>query len=505
MATYYVSKSGNDANNGLGPDASHASNKPWLTIGKALGAAGIASGDTVYIGPGVYREQVLIAMTSAVAETRVVGDPLNAQGFKDGSGITLAAQPVRWTAFTTDDKTSPAATATLRLAGRDYLTFEKIFFMGPNGNASVVSTTTGASTNITFRDCFLYSPPGSSGARPVTIDTTGAPANTTLTWLFDRCDLVSVQSSVISITAVSSASADWDLGITIRNSKIYSPNGAGAVSGSKSGANAFAGGGVRVENCTFLGASLIAANTGWPTALPMGVYNCTIVASGTAIQATTLGQIVEDYNLIHAATARSNVTAGATSQTTWVPLMEWGQSALFGFGVKPFFAPTFDSPMLGFGSDASVSLTEDLLGRVRPSGPGITWANTSKAVGALELHDFGQQETSVVDAGSSAVKLTGPGDQAIYVPVDAVSTTITVRVRYDTNHGTGSKPQAILDANAKIGVSTETKTATVGVDTWESLVFSSFTATAKGVVRIRLISRSAAGNGIAYFDTLTVT
>jgi hypothetical protein len=48
MATYYVSNSGgSDSNNGLGPDASDATNKPWLTIGKALGASGISSGDTV--------------------------------------------------------------------------------------------------------------------------------------------------------------------------------------------------------------------------------------------------------------------------------------------------------------------------------------------------------------------------------------------------------------------------------------------------------------------------
>ena len=35
MTTYYADfVNGNDANNGLGPDASHANNKPWKTIGK---------------------------------------------------------------------------------------------------------------------------------------------------------------------------------------------------------------------------------------------------------------------------------------------------------------------------------------------------------------------------------------------------------------------------------------------------------------------------------------
>ena len=68
MATYYVRKTGSDSNAGTSAGAA------WLTIGKALGASGIASGDTVYIGAGVYREAVTVNMTSATAETKVIGD-----------------------------------------------------------------------------------------------------------------------------------------------------------------------------------------------------------------------------------------------------------------------------------------------------------------------------------------------------------------------------------------------------------------------------------------------
>jgi hypothetical protein len=50
MATYYVSKGGNDSNAGTGPGSSAA----WLTITKAVQTA--AAGDTVYVGSGVYRE-----------------------------------------------------------------------------------------------------------------------------------------------------------------------------------------------------------------------------------------------------------------------------------------------------------------------------------------------------------------------------------------------------------------------------------------------------------------
>jgi hypothetical protein len=76
MTTYYVDPvNGLDANNGLGPDASAVSNKPWKTLAKLLGAAGFASGDTAYLAPGTYREVVTVAMTSATVTTSILAIP----------------------------------------------------------------------------------------------------------------------------------------------------------------------------------------------------------------------------------------------------------------------------------------------------------------------------------------------------------------------------------------------------------------------------------------------
>jgi len=69
MATYYVSSQrGSDSN----PGTSQAS--PWLTLGHA--ASTVAAGDTVYIGPGVYREQLVIATSGGSSSPiRWMGDP----------------------------------------------------------------------------------------------------------------------------------------------------------------------------------------------------------------------------------------------------------------------------------------------------------------------------------------------------------------------------------------------------------------------------------------------
>jgi len=137
--------------------------------------------------------------------------------------------------------------------------------------------------------------------------------------------------------------------------------------------------------------------------------------------------------------------------------------------------------------------------------PGTSLTATQRSPGALELHDTAAKETTTTDAGSVGIVISGPGSHEFLIPVDAASTTISVKMRYDSNHGTTNKPQAILLANGEIGVTTETKTMTSAADTWETLTFAAQTPTAKGVVTVRLVSRSDAPYGKCYADTWSVT
>lgn len=58
-ATYYVSKSGKDANNG-------SSSKPWLTISAAMKSP-LKPGDTVIVGDGTYKEEVKFNKSGSAA------------------------------------------------------------------------------------------------------------------------------------------------------------------------------------------------------------------------------------------------------------------------------------------------------------------------------------------------------------------------------------------------------------------------------------------------------
>jgi hypothetical protein len=137
--------------------------------------------------------------------------------------------------------------------------------------------------------------------------------------------------------------------------------------------------------------------------------------------------------------------------------------------------------------------------------PGASLTHTGSHPGAFEYFDEGLKETTTTDAGSVGLVLNGPGNHEFLIPVDAAATVITVKMRYDSNHGTTNKPRAVLLANTEIGVTTETKTMTSAADTWETLTFASQTPTAKGVVIVRLESRSDNPYGRAYADTWTVS
>lgn len=499
MATYYVSPSGNNANNGLGPDASHASNKPFLTVLKAMQT--VASGDTAYIAPGTYRENNLALTASPTAQTSFYADPTNAQGFKDGSGVRLASSDVILTAYATNDTTAPSANSVLSMT-KNFLRFENFLFIGGTATNACVSIT---GKELVFRNCAFNGNAGSNSA-PVGITCVVDVANNIT---FDKCVFFNGSFGAI-ITLPTSTTADYDATVLFQNC-IARGIVSEMVRVNASGANSFKGGGVDVYQCSSLGGVLLRTNSAnLSTSIPCTAYYSLCSASLQAgLQANTSGQITEDYNYLNATTARTNVTAGANSiansagSIAYANLVEFGQAEIAGRYSRQFGVPSVGSPHLGrVSSGASPTPdTVDFYSRPRPSGG----ASTSFAWGALERHDSAAQETSTVDAGSSGLKITGPGDQDVQIPVDATSTTIAIKARYDTNHGTGNKPQVQLLAAGEIGFAGQTLTMSAAVDTWETLTFSAFTPSQKGVVTLRLISRSAAGNGIAYFDTLTVT
>jgi hypothetical protein len=157
IATYYVRIGGNDASAGT------SAGTAWRTIGKALGAAGIASGDTVYVGAGVYREAVTVAMTSATRgnlhHRRCGRGADRRRGRSDPDQLRERLERHR------------LAGDVINLAARDFLTFRNLTMIaGSTGNCIDGSTTN--STNIVIDKCYI----AAYGAAPILYTGTFAAA-----------------------------------------------------------------------------------------------------------------------------------------------------------------------------------------------------------------------------------------------------------------------------------------------------------------------------------------
>jgi hypothetical protein len=461
MATYYIRKTGSDAAAGTSAGAA------WLTIGKALGAAGIASGDTVYIGAGVYREVVTVNMTSATAETFIIGDV-------DGK-FTGDAGEVQFTAYTTNDTTAPSGSAVLELNGRDFLTFKYILII-PGSGITIVATTA-TSTDIKFIRCSFIA--GFQGNGSHITHTTAA--NIAANWTIDSCLFIGGINTTILFTLTRPATADFNYNIVIKNC-LFVAQQSYCIYLQSTGANTFNGGGVTISNCTCIGGYPFArTEVNVSTTIPgVNIYNCFSLGTGGFASADTSGQIVEDYNFIlGSSNPRTNTTAGvhSISDGSIAPLIFTGHEYYsVGANLMPFGMPKPGSPLLGFGNQAS-SPTVDILNAARPSGLQILSFGTATAGGAKTLTDSGKTWGTNSFAGATVKIISGTGSGQTKTIASNTATVLTVDGNWKTNPSTDSVYEVYLRATSSSGTATagSTTSLTDGNAAWGTNMWHGYT------------------------------
>ena len=224
MATYYVRTDGNDSNAGTGP----ATNQAWQTIGKALGATGIGSGDTLYVAPGDYRQTATITVGGTYSTaTQVIANPTASQF----SGI-VAGRVLITNRLSNDVGNSAGNFAIFTLSSKNYLQFynfvfeqagasnifslvdstdlqwHKCLFMqvsSQNGINVSDSTTNGLTKNYVLRQCIFSfygtAPPYSD----VSVGKNAATQNYVYSLTFDRCFFDGAASGVVILSNATSA------------------------------------------------------------------------------------------------------------------------------------------------------------------------------------------------------------------------------------------------------------------------------------------------------------
>ena len=347
MATYYLSTStGNDSWTGLSATFTSGSTGPWRTLAKALGAAGMASGDTLYVAPGNYNETVTIGFAPSAA-TQIIGDP-NSQLF---AGINSG--PILISAFNAAG-TSETITASLIIAAsRNYFEWSNIYFKVSTGRAvSATNARYWKFTNCVF-DC-------NTRASPVGVVNLSSATSTALDATITRCRfaggrylLVLTGQNVSDTTSVTSCVFESsEEGIDVNNL------------------------GLSITNCTFVSCDWAiyqrSGNLSFPTSLRNSLFlRC------TQVQVTTTGHLTEDFNR-WTTTTRNNIgtmgALGANSTTGGDGGIDSGYLLQTNGNYLQTYTPNLSSPNINFGTSTSAPAS-DLYG--------VTWTGTSPDAGAI--------------------------------------------------------------------------------------------------------------------------
>jgi hypothetical protein len=424
MAIYYVRNDGNDANTGLGSTTALA----WKTVQKALGAAGIGSGDTVYIAPGVYRENVTIAGTYTAA-TYIIGDPTAAQFAGISQGL------VRLTNYLTTDTASPSGTI-MSSGNKNFLNISYLYFDGSSVMLNLNNSNNCVVENCAFIGSNLISSNGISGSFA-----TGVTVNNAVR----RC-IFMTGTVGLYVQVGANHTSDWSLGFTVQDCAFI---GASPVSAStpaiafyRTSGVANLAGGINIYNCyiqsAVQGISFDCGNVTYPT----NVRNCIITNCGTGIVGRGTTTNIQDYNRIIGCTANlTSVATGANTVTVGPLMVDIGMSQLFGLSAKQtWFSALPASLNVGFG-DPTGALTTDLFGSTWFNGAGdpdagaltsIQLSNTSyyypteRNASAITIAPASTSQSIELYLGATGLTFATSGLAAYYVRNRASPTPITL-------------------------------------------------------------------------------
>lgn len=413
MATYYVRPDGSDANTGLGS----AANQAWRTIQKALGATGVGSGDTVYIGPGLYGEQVTIGGTY-IATTYITGDPTASQF----SGLT--AGNVQIGAFTNLSNAPIYTGKTISGTSKNNLYFSNIEFLlscGTNfGNAGVAFAT---SANLTFDKC-VFQQNNTTGHHLLNVS---APTSTALNLTVKNCVFSAYNSAGGYHIVINGESVINDT--TSVTNTVFMHGVTGIYTANTT---------LSVTNCTFTfmtNRGIEQLGTPILTLRNSLFHLCALGASFTSSSSGT-----QTYcRYIACGVSFVGSSASATSSTSGVGGYDNLYSLVSGASRLQPFSSIFGSPNIGFGTTAGAPTTDMY---------GVAWAGVTPDAGSATYRSLSSVGSYFpVERNSSTITIApGETSRSLYLYLGATGlthTTTNLTASY-TRNGQASVPITLV-------------------------------------------------------------
>ena len=465
MVTRYVGPGGNDGASGL----TWALRK--LTL-NGVEDTPVVAGDVVWVGPGVYREQLIVDVSGAGGNEIVyIGDVTGCNTDGVGGIVRITGS---------DNDQTAVRTYCVWGITKHYRIFRGFLTdLGSNYQWLLNNSC----THWTIEDCMIV---------PHSVQAINVSGDAQLDINILRCLFLPTKSGVYQITF--SSAGIQDAAHTIRNCLLINGNGRGVQFDDV--------GGVNIRNCNFMGHGFAVRVTDSP---PVGytavnINNCILDHCTTGLQAQALGEIVENYNTFYQAqTPRANVNIGANSQTyppiLRPPLLYAGHAQADGFRQPWWFGELSEWSQIAAITGTSEP-TLDLHGMIRPPNAAQNSWGPFQWQGQV-------QETTTIHGGSLSMKLPDAGRWQIFVPCTNTQTTISVYVYREANYA-GNLPQMLIKQG---GQAVRTTTDVAAASQWNLLTDTFTPAACTSWLLVELVSRNtaAAGNYDVFFDDMAVT
>jgi len=468
MATYYVGLGGDDTALGT----SWATRLLTLNAAEDAHAGGtpknaIAAGDTVYVGPRVYRELLTCDVSGGA------GTPITYIGDVTGQNTDGVGGIVRVTG--SDNDTTATRANCITATSINYRTFRGFCFDTTTSSIIALATSCG---NWIIEDCIS----GGTNANSNVFAIAGTGTTNTVR----RCVFFPTKSSHMYISH----------SVTVDNAAHLVEDCLFIGSGNNCGINIGKVGGITVKNCTFIGSSTGVNNSGSPAAgQTIQVNNCLFAGVTQGLAAAAAGFLVENYNNFWCNGTDRNASVGVGANSTAYPILFNPPILSAGYRFPWFFGELSQWSALRGIAGTGMS-ADDLFGMTR------TVTDAKKSWGAIQYNGIDRSATQA-HAGTYSLRLADAGRVQFQVPVTAVNTTFSVYVYREADYA-GTNPQMIikqpgvadnvvLDANAAAG--------------WNELTVTLAPAALPGYVIVELVSNNTAvaGNYKTYFDDLVIT
>jgi len=464
MPTYYVGPGGNDGNNGL----------TWALRKLTLNGAEdvpVVAGDTVYVGPGVYREQLTVDVSGGA------GNPITYIGDVTGEHTDGVGGIVRITG--SDNDQTGARNYCILGDDKDYRVFRGFVV---DGALSVCIMVFDGSYHWLIEDCVTSSTEGYSVSGIMVYMATPTDI------VIRRCLIMNEGKGIYYYLSSNTAASDCLVENCILTCSIY-----GFHTNNVSG--------IVIRNCAVVGNYRGIYAQSLNPGDSITVNNCQISGCYAGLQASVLGEIIEDYNNLDTNLySRTNVNVGANSTAyLWLPqppVLHSGESQISGYKFPWIFGALSEWSQIRAITGTNEPAV-DLFGLPRP-------ATASKnSWGAVQFHDAERDTTTVQGGSTASLTLNDAGVYQIWAPVDGNQITVSVYCYREANYA-GVNPRMVIKQS---GQADRTTTDVGAAGAWNQLT-DTFTPAADPewiTIDLQSSNTAVAGNYAAYFDTLELS